>query len=119
MTKISNNIPLEAVMKQVLIENGKLKSEVAYLESELERARKAIAAFKVWQGKVATYQWQYWLNEGVALAREKPDDETRKRLVSFLSRHHYYNRFTKQYERAYHRYCDAKEKLLDAAPTAD
>ena len=110
--RISNDIPIEAVLKQTLIENGKLRSEIEYLESELCRLKDAVAAFKVWQGKVATYKWQYWLNEGIAMASEKPDEATRKRLVTFLSRHAYYNRFTAKYQRMCDRHDCAAEMLI-------
>ena len=64
------DVPDRAVIKQLLIENGKLKSEVQYLESELANKNKAIKAFKKWQRDVTQRNIQEWLNEAVNL--EKP-----------------------------------------------
>ena len=69
--RMSNpDVPDRAVIKQLLIENGKLKSEVQYLENELANKNKAIKAFKKWQVGVTQRNIQEWLNEAVNL--EKP-----------------------------------------------
>lgn len=63
-TQWNKDLPAEAVLKQVLIEKGKLESEVQYLESELAMKNKAIEEFKKWQAKVAERSIYYWLTEG-------------------------------------------------------
>ena len=64
------DVPDRAVIKQLLIENGKLKSEIQYLENELANKNRAIKAFKKWQRDVTQRNIQEWLNEAVNL--EKP-----------------------------------------------
>lgn len=86
--KLSNkDVPAEAVLKQVLIENGQLKSEIDYLKNELENRDKAIAAFKVWQSRVAKYNVDYWLNEGYKLVGEPIDEERVKHIRSLVLKH--------------------------------
>lgn len=69
-TMSNPDVPDRAVIKQLLIENGKLKSEVQYLENELANKNKAIKAFKKWQAGVTQRNIQDWLSEAVNL--EKP-----------------------------------------------
>lgn len=57
------DVPDRAVIKQLLIENGKLKSEIQYLENELANKNKAIKAFKKWQRDVTQRNIYEWLRE--------------------------------------------------------
>lgn len=111
--KGNKDVPRETIMRHVLLENGKLKSEVDYLKNELEKRDKMIAAFKKWQSKVCEYKWRYWLTNGVALAEEKPDKNVLHQLVKFLSSDDYYKKFTKKYELAYKKACENGDLLLD------
>ena len=83
--KQNKDVPQEAIIKQLLIENGKLKSEVAFLESELESKNKAIAAFKEWQKNVADRNYLYWLNEAVNIMHERPSDKILGKIRSLVT----------------------------------
>lgn len=96
--KHNKEVPDSAIIKQLLIENGKLKSEIAYLESELENKDKAIAAFKEWQAKVASYNYHYWLNKGLELMNERPSEELLFQLRSVLCNHTTYAKLLKRIE---------------------
>lgn len=105
----NEDVPAEAILRQVLIENGKLKSEIDELKDTLARRDAAIAAFKKWQGKMATYKWQYWFHEGLKLADEKPDDSVLVKMRSLFTLSDYYNRQVKRFESAYERLCEQQE----------
>lgn len=79
---LNNDVPIEAQLRAVLKENGELKSEIQYLESELKKLKssmemkdKAIRDFKDWQRRVAEYNYDYWLTKGIELAGKLPDKE--------------------------------------------
>lgn len=72
MKRRNKDVPAEAIVKQLLIECGKLKSEIAYLEEEISRRDKAISEFKEWQKKVCDQKYKYWLNEGLKIAEREP-----------------------------------------------
>ena len=94
--KLNKDVPDSAIIKQLLVENGKLKSEIAYLESELDNKKKAIAAFKEWQSKVAEYNYHYWLNKGVELLHERPSEDVLHQLRSVLTCHSNYCKLFKR-----------------------
>lgn len=80
----NKDVPDSAIIKQLLVENGKLKSEIAHLESELANKNNAIAAFKDWQKRVAKYKFEYWLSEGIKILDNPPSDRELNRLRSIL-----------------------------------
>ena len=59
------DVPAEAIVKQLLVENGQLKSEIQYLENELANKNRAIKAFKKWQRDVTERKIQDWLDEAL------------------------------------------------------
>lgn len=74
--KINNkDVPDDAIIRQLLVENGKLKSEIEYLEYQLKVKNDAITKFKKWQADVVRYKIQYWLTEGIKLLDEPISDE--------------------------------------------
>lgn len=111
----NKDIPESAVIKQLLIENGKLKSEIAYLESELESRNKAIAAFKDWQTRLAAYKYKYWLDKGVELLRERPSEELLHQLRSVLALHTTYGKLIRRIDVILKRFDKIAERgLLEA-----
>lgn len=82
--KWNKDVPDSAIIKQLSIENGKLKSEIAHLESELENKNKAIEAFKEWQKRLAKYKFEYWLSEGIKILDNPPSNRELNRLRSIL-----------------------------------
>lgn len=74
--KINNkDVPDDAIIRQLLVENGKLKSEIEYLEYQLKVKNDAITKFKKWQSDVVRYKIQYWLTDGIKLLDEPISDE--------------------------------------------
>lgn len=94
----NEDVPESAIIKQLLIENGKLKSEIAYLESELKNKNEAIKAFKQWQTKVAEYKYHYWLNKGLELLQERPSEKLLYQLRSVLGNHATYGKLVRTIE---------------------
>lgn len=82
--KYNKDVPASAVIKQLLVENGKLKSEIAHLESELANKNNAIEAFKDWQKRLAKYKFEYWLSEGIKILDNPPSDKEINRLRAIL-----------------------------------
>lgn len=74
--KMNNkDVPDDAIIRQLLVENGKLKSEIEYLEYQLKVKNDAITKFKKWQADVVRYKIQYWLTDGIKLLDEPISDE--------------------------------------------
>lgn len=99
--KWNKDVPDSAIIKQLSIENGKLKSEIAHLESKLENKDNAISAFKDWQKRVAKYQFQYWLSEGVKILDNPPSEKELHRLRSILGISLIYDKKFKELEKRY------------------
>lgn len=53
--EINPEIPPETALKWVLVENGKLKAEIDFLEHELEKKNTAIKKFKQWQKEMTAF----------------------------------------------------------------
>lgn len=91
----NNDVPEETTLRYVLMENGKLKSEIEYLEHEINRLQntidmqnKAIKDFKDWQRRVAEYNYTYWLTKGIELAGNIPDKELVNAVRKSLEKRH-------------------------------
>lgn len=82
MKKMNKDVPIETILKHALIENGKLKSEVAYLEDKVKRQEMAINDFKKWQSKVVERNYMYW----IAAAKDfvKADEFDQKECTELL-----------------------------------
>lgn len=115
---MNNDVPIEAAFKQLLIENGKLKSEIEYLEHELELKTKAIDKFKEWQKKMAEFKAKEWLDEGIRLvAQGKENDKLRKQfktLRNFIKNYDRYKMFVESFQKAYVEMMAAKEQFEKA-----
>lgn len=109
----NKDIPIETVLKHTLIENGKLKSEIQYLEAELEAKNNAIEAFKKWQTRMKEYKAAYWLTEGIKLAKEEKDIKQLKLAIAFVSMDTRFNSLVKQLEEAYEEVKQKGKDLLD------
>lgn len=72
-------------LRKALQEIGELKSEIEYLRYEVEQRDKAITAFKKWQSRCAEYKYQYWLQEGLKLLEEQPEEREWKALFALIN----------------------------------
>lgn len=109
----NNDIPPETILKHVLIENGKLKSEVAYLEDCLQKKEEAIKAFKEWQRQAAKWNYAYWLTEGLRLIDEQPEDEKYRHLRSILGTFELFRATLRSMEKTYQRIQESRHFLTD------
>ena len=84
--QVLNNpdVPAEAIVKQLLVENGQLKSEIQYLENELANKNRAIKAFKKWQRDVTERTIEQWLKEATNLEEPLLSEDAYKRIKSFM-----------------------------------
>lgn len=112
--KMNKDVPVESVLKQVLIENGKLKSEIDYLNNELQAKNRAIEAFKIWQGKVAKRSIQYWLVDHVNLLNEPLSDEAVNILRRLLGNKDSYKRKLKSLVKSYENYLKYYNQAKDS-----
>ena len=92
---LNNDVPVETTLRHVLMENGKLESEIDFLKSEIRRLEdeikrkdKAIKDFKDWQRRVAEYNYTYWLTKGIELAGNLPDKELVNAVRRSLEKRH-------------------------------
>ena len=87
--RLNHDLPDEVIekykIKKILQDYGELQSEVEYLKYELEQKDKAIRAFKKWQSRCAEYNYQYWLNEGIKLLEEQPEEREWRALYSLIN----------------------------------
>ena len=112
--KMNKDVPVESVLKQVLIENGKLKSEIDYLNNELQAKNRAIEAFKIWQGKVAKRSIQYWLVDHVNLLNEPLSDEAVNILRRLLGNKDSYKHKLKSLVKSYENYLKSYNQAKDS-----
>lgn len=93
----NKDVPIQTAqryrIRELEVEVGKLKSEVQYLESELALKNKAIKDFKKWQGRVASYNYKYWLTEGYKLIEELIDEQLHHDMLKFLCSLERYNKY--------------------------
>ncbi len=113
----NKDVPIEVVLKNTLIENGKLKSEIQHLEAELQNKNNAIKAFKEWQKKCINYNLQQMFDE----AMKTLDDDMKEKFKimksikdnhsCFLKRYRQLDNLINQMMRKYQFACE-KEKIL-------
>ena len=78
------DVPAEAIVKQLLVENGQLKSEIQYLENELANKNRAIKEFKKWQRDITQRTIEQWLKEATNLEEPLLSKEAYERIKSFM-----------------------------------
>ena len=68
---MNRGVPPETILRHAMREKQQeieaLQSEIERLQSEIAWRDEAIAAFKSWQSKMASYKCDYWLTEGLKL----------------------------------------------------
>lgn len=109
----NSDVPAEAALRAASLEIGKLKSEIAYLESELSKKNEAIAAFKKWQVRSAEYHYQYWLVEGIRLMGKDPMDERTRSLVRLLKQNELLAGRAHTIENTYNNYMKARASFAE------
>jgi len=83
---VSNpDVPDSTVIKQLSIENGKLKSEIQYLENELANKNRAIEAFKKWQRQVTQRTIWEWIREAKNLQEPLLTNESANTLRELVT----------------------------------
>ena len=110
--EINPEVPPETALKWALVENGKLKAEIDFLEHELEKKNTAIKKFKQWQKEMTAFNATKWLEEGIRLVAQD-DAELRNKfkvLKNFIKRTERYKGFEESFQRAYDDYCANKEE---------
>ena len=75
---MNRGVPPETILRHAMREKQQeieaLQSEIERLQSEIAWRDEAIAAFKSWQSKMASYKCDYWLTEGLKLMEEQPEE---------------------------------------------
>lgn len=113
MKDMNKDVPIETILKHVLVENGKLKSEIQYLENELAIRNRQIKAFKKWQAEYTQKSYQYWLDyaQGLAYENKIPIDQERiKAARKILTNYDNYKSMLKQLQVA----CDKIKEGIDS-----
>lgn len=100
----NKDVPVEAIVKQLLIENKNLKDKVSQLKQELSHKNNAIKSFKKWQNKQAEYKIVYWLVDGIKLLEPPMSNDTIKLLTKLLGNFEQYKKRLKNLENAYNTY---------------
>ena len=100
----NKNVPTEAIVKQLLIENKNLKNKISELKQELSIKDNAIKSFKKWQSKVRTYKIGYWLINDIKLLEPPISDDTIKLINKLLGNFEHYKKRLKNLENAYNTY---------------
>ena len=97
---MNKDVPPEAIIRQLVKENKRLRLEKAELKHKLDCKEQAIASFKQWQSRVADYKYSYWLNEGLKLASVQPDKNQVEALRVIFGNDATYKRWIKKCENA-------------------
>lgn len=63
----NEELPVEAVVKNLIIERDRYKQEAGRLKTELHNKENAISHFKKWQREVVKYNILQWINEAAKL----------------------------------------------------
>lgn len=105
MKNSNEDVPPEAVIRNLIEENNRLRHEKSELKHQLDCKLEAIKHFKEWQKSVASYNYHYWLNEGLKIAEFTPDKEELETLRRVIGNFTTYKRWLK--------------KLTDAARNLD
>ena len=111
--KKNKDVPDSAIIKQLLVEIGKWKSEVAHLEEVIRQKDEAIEAFKKWQSGVADYNYKYWLHQGLTMKLTMPTDEELHLLRSTLANSDNYHKWFKKLLRAANNFQKNQGKLIE------
>ena len=116
-TMIDRNpdVPIEAVLKQVLKENRQLRQKIGELKSELDHKEYAIKKFKEWQANMANFKYNYWLNEGLRLASIDIDENRVKRVRRFLECNRTYESWMKKIEDVIRNMEKSRERVLSTS----
>ena len=119
---MNEGIPSETILRHVIEENKKLQIEINRLTAEIEWRDKAIAAFKRWQSKVATFKMEYWFNEGIRLMENPPKDIDFKSIRRYIHDRcqfdYHYALAEKYYELAENNYKKMQEAQEEIDKTA-
>lgn len=81
---MNDGIPPETILKYVQRDNRRLQAENKVLKQQLTDRDHAIAEFKKWQKKAAKWYYEQWLQEGIRLLDEQPEEKLVKTLLNFL-----------------------------------
>ena len=120
MIKTRNeSVPPEAIIRQLVKENNKLKTEIGRLKSIIGNKDAAISAFKKWQSKVAERKWIYWLYEGVKLMETPPEEEVHNSLKHIFNSEALWKKRAKACLLAYDQFEKAKAGLKKAIESSD
>ena len=93
--RLNEDVPNETIIRHMKVEQGKLLAEIDELKYEIEKRDKAIAAFKKWQSRVAEYNYQYWLREGIKLMEQQPEEREFNTLFNLIN---HWTFFKKRFE---------------------
>lgn len=63
----NEDVPTEAIVKNLIIERDRYKQEAGRLKTELHNKENAIRAFKKWQREVTQRHISQWLNEAMTI----------------------------------------------------
>ena len=107
---MNEDVPVETILKYVLVENGQLKSEVQRLEYELSICKRQIKGFKKWQEEYTHKSWQYWLDYALSLSDVDIDREKIKAARKIINAYNTYNSLLKQLDTA----CERMKEGVDA-----
>lgn len=100
----NKDVPVEAIVKNLLIENKNLKSKISELKQELSIKNNAIKSFKKWQSKVRTYKLGYWLVNDIKLLEPPMSDDSVKLITKLLGNFEHYKTRLRNLENAYNTY---------------
>jgi len=115
--KWNEDVPVEAVLKQVLIENGKLKAEICELKDTLARRDAAIKAFKEWQSNICERSYKYWLKEGLDMVHNHPNAQVVESLRGLLGNNRALDKRIKEIERLYGNLLKCGDRLIKSQET--
>lgn len=113
MNHSNRDVPPETIIRHLSREKGELQSEISELKYLLQKRDTAIAAFKQWQKKVAEYNINYWITEGVKLLDQNPNPILLKKVRRVAEKNRAFVELEKKVEKAYHAVVDANWNLYD------
>lgn len=113
MNHSNRDVPPETIIRHLSREKGELQSEISELKDLLHKRDTAIAAFKQWQKKVAEYNINYWITEGVKLLDQNPNPILLKKARKVAEKNRAFAELEKKVEKTYHAVVDANWNLKD------
>lgn len=117
--KCVNEVPPETIIRHLSREKGELQSEISELKDLLHKRDTAIAAFKQWQKKVAEYNINYWITEGVKLLDQNPNPILLRKVRRVAEKNRAFAELEKKVEKTYHAVVDANWNLYDEYTNAN